>query len=75
MEGPVRLGQLAGKVAIVTGSTSGIGRGVAVRLARAGARVLVTGRRADLGAEVIREIESRGGTEAERVHRRCRAHR
>jgi NAD(P)-dependent dehydrogenase (short-subunit alcohol dehydrogenase family) len=64
MKGLVRLGQLVGKVAIVTGSTSGIGRGVAVRLARAGARIVVTGRRGDLGAEVIREIESRGGTAA-----------
>lgn len=36
--------RLAGKVAVVTGGTKGVGRGVALELAREGARVFVTGR-------------------------------
>jgi 3-oxoacyl-[acyl-carrier protein] reductase len=55
---------LPGKVAIVTGSTSGIGRAVAVRLAQAGAHVVVTGRRSSLGEEVVAEIGAQGGTAA-----------
>ncbi|HET7560696.1 MAG TPA: SDR family NAD(P)-dependent oxidoreductase, partial [Limnochordia bacterium] len=38
-------GRFAGKVAVVTGSTSGIGKRVAQRLAREGAKVVVSGRR------------------------------
>ncbi|GAB4251655.1 3-oxoacyl-ACP reductase FabG [Deferrisoma sp.] len=41
-----------GKVAIVTGSTRGIGRAVAERLSREGARVLVTGRDPEVAARV-----------------------
>jgi NAD(P)-dependent dehydrogenase (short-subunit alcohol dehydrogenase family) len=52
---------LAGKTALVTGATSGIGRAAAVRLAAQGANVLVAGRNAERGAEVVAEIEKAGG--------------
>jgi NAD(P)-dependent dehydrogenase (short-subunit alcohol dehydrogenase family) len=51
---------LDGKTAVVIGGTSGIGRTMAVGLARAGANVVATGRRAELVEEVSAEIESVG---------------
>ena len=45
----------------ITGASAGIGRAIAYRLARDGARVVVSARRADRLSEVVREIESRGG--------------
>jgi NAD(P)-dependent dehydrogenase (short-subunit alcohol dehydrogenase family) len=54
--------ELAGKKALVTGATSGIGRSIAVRLAEAGATVYLTGRRAELGKETVALIEQAGGT-------------
>src|SRR5690349_3720367 len=44
--------------AVVTGSTSGIGRAMALELAAAGANVVVHGRNAQAAAEVCAEIES-----------------
>jgi NAD(P)-dependent dehydrogenase (short-subunit alcohol dehydrogenase family) len=51
---------LAGRVAVVVGGTSGIGRTLARGLAEAGADVVATGRREALVAEVAGEIEARG---------------
>ena len=51
---------LAGRVAVVMGGTSGIGRAVALGLARAGADVVAAGRRENLVAEVATEIEGAG---------------
>lgn len=49
------------RVALVTGSTSGIGREVARTLAGAGARVVVTGRDEERGEEVVGDITGAGG--------------
>jgi NAD(P)-dependent dehydrogenase (short-subunit alcohol dehydrogenase family) len=51
---------LTGKVAVVTGGTSGIGRALALGLAEAGADVIPTARRSDLVDEVAAEVEKRG---------------
>jgi 3-oxoacyl-[acyl-carrier protein] reductase len=53
--------RLEDEVALVTGSTRGIGRAIAVRFAREGAKVVVTGRTEDAGREVEREIRDAGG--------------
>lgn len=53
--------QLAGEVAVVTGSTAGIGRSIALALADAGAAVVVTGRRGELAKSVAAEITGAGG--------------
>ncbi len=53
---------LAGQVAVVTGSTQGIGGGVAIKLAQAGARVLVQGRESQRagGEKIVQAIEAAG---------------
>jgi NAD(P)-dependent dehydrogenase (short-subunit alcohol dehydrogenase family) len=51
---------LTGKVVVVTGGTSGIGRALSVGLAEAGADVVPTARRADLVETVAADIEARG---------------
>ena len=53
---------LIDRVAIVTGSTSGIGRTTAIVLARQGASVVVTGRNEERGRATVDTIEGDGGT-------------
>jgi NAD(P)-dependent dehydrogenase (short-subunit alcohol dehydrogenase family) len=56
------VGRLEGEVAIVTGSTSGLGRATASLFAAEGAAVVVTGRSAERGEAVAGEISGDGGT-------------
>ena len=53
--------KLDGKVAIITGSTSGIGRATAVLFAEEGAKVVVTGRNEARAKAVVDEIKANGG--------------
>ena len=57
-------GALDGRVALVTGATSGIGEATAVAAAAAGARVMLTGRDGAKASAVLRRIEETGGTGA-----------
>src|ERR1700709_2769966 len=59
---PTAVRDLDGKVALVTGATSGIGKAAALQLALQGATVIVHGRDADRGAKVVTEIETAGGS-------------
>jgi len=52
---------LHGKVAVITGSSRGIGRAIAVRMAEQGAKVVVTSRKLDACEEVVAAIKKAGG--------------
>ena len=55
---------VTGKVALITGATGGFGSAVAKGLARAGVKVMATGRSQETLAPLVREIEAAGGTAA-----------
>jgi NAD(P)-dependent dehydrogenase (short-subunit alcohol dehydrogenase family) len=52
---------LAGRVALVTGGTSGIGEATALAFAQAGADVVISGRRRDVGDRIVASIVAAGG--------------
>jgi NAD(P)-dependent dehydrogenase (short-subunit alcohol dehydrogenase family) len=53
---------MSGKTILITGSTDGMGREVALRLGKLGAHMLIHGRNAKRGAKVVREITDSGGS-------------
>lgn len=55
------MGELSGRTAVITGAGRGIGRAVALELARAGAEVVVLARGADGLAETVRRVDELGG--------------
>ena len=52
---------LTDQVAIITGASRGIGRAIALRMAQAGARVVISSRKAEACAAVVEEITAAGG--------------
>lgn len=54
------MNDLTGKIALVTGATSGIGEACAKRFAQAGATVIVAGRNEERGSKVVAEITANG---------------
>src|SRR6202040_3417332 len=62
MTKPNAVRDLEGKVALVTGATSGIGQAAALQLAAQGPTVIVHGRDATRGTSVVAEMENAGGS-------------
>ncbi len=59
---PAELFDLTGKVAVITGSTKGIGKEIAVTMAGAGARVVISSRKPEPCDDVARAVTDAGGT-------------
>lgn len=56
------MGKLSNKIALITGSTRGMGSAIAKLFAKEGAKVVVTGRDEKAGEEVVQEISRKGGS-------------
>ncbi|MDG2333253.1 MAG: SDR family NAD(P)-dependent oxidoreductase [Myxococcota bacterium] len=54
-------GKLEGKVAIITGAGQGVGRGIALAMAKAGARCVIADFNEESGQQVVKELEGLGG--------------
>ena len=61
-EATPRYPELGGRTAIVTGSSRGIGKGIAIRLAKERMKVVINGRSADAADALARELEELGAT-------------
>jgi NAD(P)-dependent dehydrogenase (short-subunit alcohol dehydrogenase family) len=61
LPGARRLMRLAGRSAVITGASAGIGRACALRFAREGARLVIADRQAESGLALAREIAGAGG--------------
>ena len=55
---------LTGKVALITGSTKGIGKSIAEEMAKAGAKVVISSRKAEACEQVAGELTGTGGKKA-----------
>ena len=55
------MNRLQGKVAVVTGSSSGIGKAIALRFGEEGTKVVVTARRLKLCEQTVAQIKKHGG--------------
>ena len=53
--------EMKDKVVVITGATTGFGKGTAELLAAKGAKVVVSGRRTELGEQVVADIRGKGG--------------
>ena len=61
-------GQLEGKVSLITGGGSGIGKASALAFAREGSKVVVADVNVDGGEQTVRLIQDTGGEEIGRAH-------
>src|SRR5262245_58463317 len=60
-EEDMSLFDMKGKVAVITGSTRGIGKAIAARMAEHGAKIVISSRKADVCDAVAKEINDRHG--------------